>query len=95
MLPPEGEGLQISRSLYAEIFFRIHHPPCRTVCVCVCVCGVTESTVGADASVEMPKLHNIKLLIALYKILMMNIFALINFAACKLNEWVMIDHDCC
>ncbi len=37
---------------------------------------------------------------------LMNIFALINFAACsagrirnhreiKLEEWVMIDHDCC
>ncbi len=35
----------------------------------------------------------IKLLIAF--IHMMNIFALINFAACKLKEWVMIDHDCC
>ena len=46
---------------------------------------MNESTTGADASVEMPKLHNIKLLIAL------NIF----FAACKLKEWVMIDHDCC
>ena len=30
---------------------------------------INESTAGADASVEMPKLHNIKLLIAL------NIFA--------------------
>ncbi len=48
-----------------------------------------ESTAGADASVEMPKLYNMKLLIAF---VLMNIFA---FAACKLKEWVMIDHDCC
>ncbi len=57
--------------------------------MCVCVC-VNESTAGADASVEMPKLHNIKLLIAF--IHMMNI---LQFAACKLKEWVMINHDCC
>ncbi len=43
-----------------------------------------ESTAGADASVEMPKLRNIKLLIAF--IHMMNIFALINFAACNSNS---------
>ena len=49
-----------------------------------------ESTAGADASGEIPKLHNIIAFIH-----MMNIFALINFAACKLKEWVMIDHDCC
>ena len=34
-----------------------------------------ESTAGADASVEVPKLHNIKLLIAF--IHMMNIFAIL------------------
>ncbi len=28
------------------------------------ICTIYESTTGADASVEMPKLHNIKLLIA-------------------------------
>ncbi len=46
-----------------------------------------ESTAGADASVEVPKLHNIELLIAiafihtsLIIIIMMNIF---NFAACN------------
>ena len=48
-----------------------------------------ESTAGADASVEMPKLHNIKLLIADEH------FCNNYFAACKLKEWVMIDHDCC
>ena len=47
------------------------------------------STAGADASVEMPKLHNIKLLIADEH------FCNNYFAACKLKEWVMIDHDCC
>ena len=36
-----------------------------------------ESTAGADVSVEVPKLHNIKLQYTHYK----NIFALINFAA--------------
>ncbi len=36
-------------------------------------------TAGADASVEIPKLHNIKLH-------MINIFALINFTACKLKK---------
>ena len=39
-----------------------------------------ESTAGADASMEMQKLHNIKLLIAF--IHMINIF---DFAACKLR----------
>ncbi len=46
-------------------------------------------------------LHNIKLLIAFIHTFnheyLMNIFALINFAACRQNpelkEWVMIDHD--
>ncbi len=55
---------------------------------------INESIAGADASVEMPKLHNIKLLIAfIHSLVMMNI----NFCitACKLKEWVMIDHDCC
>ncbi len=37
-----------------------------------------ESTTGADASVEMPKLHNIKLLIAF-----IHMINKINFAACK------------
>ena len=36
--------------------------------------NLNESTAGADASVEMPKLHNIKLLIAF---ILMNIFAII------------------
>ena len=31
----------------------------------IIVCLVNESTAGADASVKMPKLHNIKLLIIL------------------------------
>ncbi len=39
-----------------------------------------ESTTDADASVEMPKLHNMKLLIAF---ILMNIF---TFAACKLKR---------
>ncbi len=46
-----------------------------------------ESIAGADASVEVPKLHNIKLLIASFYThidynyqFMMNIF---NFAACN------------
>ncbi len=50
-----------------------------------------ESTAGADASVEMPKLHNIKLLIAF---ILMKMFAIIILLH-KLKEWVMIDHDCC
>ena len=49
-----------------------------------------ESITGTDASVEMPKLHNIKLyyIIALNFIHMMNIF-FIWHTACKLKEWVM------
>ena len=43
---------------------------------------------GADASVEVPKLHNIKLLIASFYThidynIMMNIF---NFAACRIQN---------
>ena len=65
----------------------------------VCMqCHNNESTAGAYASMEMPKLHNIKLAFihTLFMIIMINIF---NFAACriqgKLEEWVMIDDDCC
>ncbi len=47
-----------------------------------------ESTAGADASVEMPKLHNIKLLIA-------ELYTHNGCCNAKLKEWVMIDHDCC
>ncbi len=42
--------------------------------------GYNESTTGADASVEMPKLHNIKLLIAFVH------DKQFNFAACKNSE---------
>ncbi len=51
-----------------------------------------ESTAGADASVEIPKLHNIKLLIAYFYTHDENFFII---AACKLKEWVRIDRDCC
>ncbi len=45
----------------------------------------------ADTSVEMPKLHNIKLLYTHY-----NYYdEYFCFAACKLKEWVMIGHDSC
>ena len=70
---------------------RSFNPPIQRYCTHVPY--MNESTADADASVEMLKLHNIKLLIAF--IHTMNIFALINFAASKLKEWVMIDHDCC
>ena len=44
-----------------------------------------ESTAGADVSVEVPKLHNIKLLLYIHTsiIIMMNIF---NFTACKIQN---------
>ncbi len=50
-----------------------------------------ESTAGTDASVEMPKLHNIKL-IALNFIHMMNILL---FAYCMQTQRVGNDQDCC
>ena len=54
-----------------------------------------ESTAGAYASVEVPKLHNIKLLYTHCNI-MMNSFACRQYpdSQRKLEEWVMIDHDC-
>ncbi len=45
-------------------------------------CIINESTAGADASVEVPKLHNIATHIDY------------NYHF-PLKEWVMIDHDCC
>ena len=43
-----------------------------------------ESTAGADASVEVPKLHNIKLLIASFYIIhTLIIIIMMNFAACN------------
>ena len=55
-----------------------------TACRCSCM----------HASVEMPKLHNLKLIhiYNYYAVHMMNINL---HAACKLKEWVMIDHVCC
>ncbi len=54
-----------------------------------------ESTASADASVEVPKLHNIKLLAFIHaqrhRIFLMHIFA----CMLELKEWVIIDHDCC
>ncbi len=49
--------------------------------------------VHADASVEVPKLHNIKLLIASFYtliIIMMNNF---NFAACNRSETQIVGND--
>ncbi len=45
--------------------------------------GYNESTAGADASVDMPKLHNIKLLIAFIHELCDKQF---NFGACKNSQ---------
>ncbi len=59
------------RSYYFLLLFRVNNEQCRN-----------ESSAGADVSVEVSKLHNIKLL-SYYTSL--NIFALINFAACRQN----------
>ncbi len=61
-----------------------------------------KSTTGADASVEVPKLRNIKLLIASFYTHIDYNYHDEHFTAHaeyritgKLKEWVMIDHDCC
>ena len=59
---------------------------------------ITESTTGADASVEVPKLHNIKLLIASFYTHIDYNYHDEHFCiriTRKLKEWVMIDHYCC
>ena len=52
------------------------------VCVCVCVCGggdYNESTAGADASMEAPKLHDRHELHVLH----------------VASKFTLIDHDRC
>ena len=53
-----------------------------------------ESTAGTDASMEVSKLHNIKLLAILHTLLMINIVALINFAAQETRIVGNDRHDC-
>ena len=58
---------------------------------------ITKKIKAPDASMEVPKLHNIKLLIAFIHIHQFHDEHLILLYAGitgKLNEWVMIDHDC-
>ncbi len=72
-------GILCSGSIPMVHVVKINYP---TACI------IKAPQVLMPRPVEIPKLHNIKLLIAF--IHMMN-----NFAACKLEEWVMIDRDCC
>ena len=52
-----------------------------------------ESTAGADASVEVQKLHNIKLLIASFYAHIDYNYHDEHFLQGKLKEWVMIDDE--
>ncbi len=57
------------------------------VCKSIVCVNITESTAGADASVEVPKLHNIKLLIAFIHTLTVTLYhVIVEFSVLYANS---------